>query len=89
MAELLIGDIFRVGARAVPDQVAAAMGVRSITFAELDASANAHAAAMASLGVRSGDRVVLWSNTSLDAVPVFAALAKMGAVFAPACRSAR
>ena len=84
MAELLIGDIFRAGPRAVPNRVAAAMGERSLTFAEMNAAADAHAAAMASLGVRSGDRVVMWSNTSLDAVPVFAASAKLGAVFAPA-----
>jgi acyl-CoA synthetase (AMP-forming)/AMP-acid ligase II len=84
VSDLLIGDIFRTGARAVPQRVAAAMGERSLTFAEMDAAANAHAAAMVSLGVRRGDRVVLWSNTSLDAVPVFAALAKLGAVFAPA-----
>jgi acyl-CoA synthetase (AMP-forming)/AMP-acid ligase II len=82
--ELLIGDIFRAGARAVPDRVAAAMGDRSLTFAAMNAAANAHARALADLGVRYGDRVVLWSNTSLDAVPVFAALAKLGAVFAPA-----
>ena len=82
--DLLIGNIFRAGARAVPDRVAAAMGDRSLTFAALDAAANAHAAALADLGVGHGDRVVMWSATSLDAVPVFAALAKLGAVFAPA-----
>ena len=84
MAELLIGDIFRAGARAVPNRVAAAMGERSLTFAEMNTAANAHARALADVGVTHGDRVVLWSNTSLDAVPVFAALAKLGAVFAPA-----
>jgi fatty-acyl-CoA synthase len=84
VADLLIGDIFRAGARAVPNRVAAAMAERSLTFAEMNASANAHAAVMTDLGVQYGDRVVLWSNTSLDAVPVFAALAKLGAVFAPA-----
>ena len=57
----------------------------SLTFAEMNAAANAHALRRsADVGVRHGDRVVLWSNTSLDAVPVFAALAKLGAVFAPA-----
>src|SRR5262245_29315594 len=60
------------------------MGDRSLTFSELNAAANAHAQVLADLGVQYGDRVVLWSNTSLDAVPVFAALAKLGAVFAPA-----
>src|SRR5688572_21412208 len=84
VSDLLIGDIFRAGARAVPQRVAAAMGERSLTFAEMNAGANTHAHALADLGVACGDRVVLWSNTSIDAVPVFAALAKLGAVFAPA-----
>jgi len=82
--DLLIGDIFRAGAAAVPERVAVALGDRALTFAELDVAANAHAAALAGLGVGHGDRVVLWSATSVDAVPVFVALAKLGAVFAPA-----
>jgi acyl-CoA synthetase (AMP-forming)/AMP-acid ligase II len=83
-AELLIGNIFRGAARSAPTVVAAALGERSITYAELDAEANRIAGLLQSAGVGMGDRVVLWSGTSLDAVPVFAALAKMGAVFAPA-----
>jgi len=82
--DLLVGDIFRAGAAAVPDRVAAALGDRSLTYRDLDRSADAHAAALAALGVGHGDRVVMWSATSLDAVPLFAALAKLGAVFAPA-----
>jgi fatty-acyl-CoA synthase len=84
MRGLLIGDVFRVAARAVPNHVAAAMGDRSMTYAEVDAAADAHAAALAELGVRYGERVVTWCHNSLDLVPVFAALAKLGAVFAPA-----
>ena len=34
-------------------------------------------------GVGIGDRVVWWGDTTLDAVPLFAALAQIGAVFAP------
>lgn len=41
------------------------------------------ARAIAALAVGRGDRVVVWAGTSLDTVPVFAALAKVGAVFAP------
>lgn len=82
--ELLIGDIFRAGATAVPDRVAAALGDRTLTYRELDRSANAHAAVLAEHGVGHGERVVMWSATSIDAVPLFAGLAKLGAVFAPA-----
>ncbi len=83
-ADLLIGDIFRGAARSAPHQVAAVLGEDAMTYGELDAEANRIAGLLRGRGVGLGDRVVLWSDTCLDAVPVFAALAKMGAVFAPA-----
>jgi acyl-CoA synthetase (AMP-forming)/AMP-acid ligase II len=81
--DLLIGDIFRNAAAAVPHRVAAALGDIEVTFADLDGCANRTARALARLGVGRGDRVVVWSATALDTVPVFAAAAKLGAVFAP------
>jgi acyl-CoA synthetase (AMP-forming)/AMP-acid ligase II len=81
---LLIGDIFTNAARAVPDRMAAAMGAESLTFAELERTANRTARALVRLGIGRGNRVVAWSATSLDVVPFFAAVAKAGAVFAPA-----
>jgi acyl-CoA synthetase (AMP-forming)/AMP-acid ligase II len=84
MKNLLIGDIFTNAARAVPHRMAAAMGDDSLTFAELERTANQTARALVGLGIGLGDRVVAWSATSLDALPLFAAVAKAGAVFAPA-----
>ena len=81
--DLLIGDIFRNAARAVPDRVAAAMGDAALTFADIDAASNQVARAVTKVGVGPGDRVVVWAPTSLDTIPLFAALAKTGAVFAP------
>jgi fatty-acyl-CoA synthase len=81
--DLLVGDIFSNAARSVPDRVAAAFGEASITFAGLDARANRTGRALARLGVGRGDRLVVWSATGLDTVPVFAAAAKLGAVFCP------
>ena len=81
--DLLIGDIFRSTAGAVPGRVAAAFGDTEVTFAEVDACANRTARVLARLGVGRGDRLVIWSTTALDTVPVFAAAAKLGAVFAP------
>jgi len=63
--------------------MAAALGNESLTFAELDAAANRTARALRSRGVGVGARVALWSDTTLESVPVFAALAKLGAVFVP------
>jgi fatty-acyl-CoA synthase len=82
--ELLIGDVFRAAARARPAHVAVALGERSITYGELDRAANQHANALAAIGVGHRDRVVMWSDNSIDAVPLFAGVAKLGAVFAPA-----
>ena len=81
--DLLIGDVFRNAARAVPDRTAAVFGPRSITFGEIDRTANRTARALREYGVGHGDRVAVWAATALDVVPLFAALAKLGAVFAP------
>jgi acyl-CoA synthetase (AMP-forming)/AMP-acid ligase II len=81
--ELLIGDVFGNAARAVPHHVAAVLGDARLTFAELDAAANRTARALAELGIGPHDRVATWAGTTLDVLPVFAALAKLGAVFAP------
>lgn len=81
--ELLVGDIFRQAAVAVPHRMAAAMGDRSLTFAEVWDGAGEVAARLYAVGVRPGDRVVVWAATSLDVVPVFAGCARLGAVFCP------
>jgi acyl-CoA synthetase (AMP-forming)/AMP-acid ligase II len=41
------------------------------------------ARALAGRGVKCGDRVAVWCGTNLDVVPLFVALAKLGAAFAP------
>ncbi len=81
--DLLIGDVFRSAASAVPHRVAAALGDTELSFAKIDESSNRAARALARFGIGRGDRVVVWSATALDTVPVFAAAAKLGAVFAP------
>src|ERR1700676_657294 len=81
--QLLIGDIFANSARAVPDRTAVIGGDPSLTFAALESTSNRMARALASLGIARGSRVALWGTTTLDAVPLFAALSKLGAVFVP------
>src|SRR4029079_11879005 len=70
-------------ARVTPDAVAVTLDDDALTFGEIDDRANRIANALRGLWVGRGDRVLWWGETSLDAVPVFAALAKIGAVFAP------
>src|SRR3984957_20197869 len=81
--DLLIGDVFRNAARAVPDRMAAALGADSLTFRQIDQESNKVARALGGLGITTGDRVAVWSGTNLNVDLVFAALAKLGAAFAP------
>ena len=80
---LLVGDVIRRAARATPGRLAATVGEEQLTFAELDAWSDRVAGALAEMGVGHGDRVAWWGDTSLAAMPIFGALAKLGAVFAP------
>ena len=81
--ELTIGDVFANAARAAPRACAVALGDRTMSFAQLDAGADATRRALGRLGVGPGQVVMVWSATSLDVIPLFAALAKTGAVYAP------
>jgi acyl-CoA synthetase (AMP-forming)/AMP-acid ligase II len=87
--DLLIGDVFRNAARAVPHRPAAMLGHRALTFGELERCANRVARVLAACGVGHGDHVLVHAATSLDVVPVFIALAKLGAVYVPANPSFR
>jgi fatty-acyl-CoA synthase len=83
MSALTIGSVFRNAARAVPDRPAAALGDEMLTFGQIDARADQLAHALAARGLLRGDRVLCWTGTTLDAIPLFAALARIGAVYCP------
>jgi acyl-CoA synthetase (AMP-forming)/AMP-acid ligase II len=80
---LVVGEIIGNAARVDPGALAATLGDDSLTFGELETAANRVAHVLAARGVRGGDRVVWWGDTALTAMPVFGALARLGAVFAP------
>ncbi|MCU1468273.1 MAG: hypothetical protein JWM72_4201 [Actinomycetia bacterium] len=80
---LHIAEMLANAARVAPDSVAATLDDDALTFAEIDDRANRVANGLRGLWVGRGDRVLWWGDTTLDAVPVFAALSKIGAVFAP------
>jgi fatty-acyl-CoA synthase len=80
---LLVGNVLRHAARHAPDRLAATLDEEQLTFAELEERSNRVGHTLAARGVGYGDRVAWWGDTSLDALPVFFALAKLGAVFAP------
>jgi acyl-CoA synthetase (AMP-forming)/AMP-acid ligase II len=83
MSELVVGSIIARAAAMDPHAVAATVGDASLTFAEFDAASNRVARVLDAHGVRAGDRVTWWGETALEALPVFGALARIGAVFAP------
>ena len=80
---LHISEMLRNAALVAPDAVAVTLDDDALTFAEIDRRANQIANGLRELWVGRGDRVLWWGDTSLEAVPVFAALSKIGAVFAP------
>lgn len=80
---LLMGEVIANAARVAPRAIAATLGDGAMTFAELDEQSNRLAHGLAANGIGRGDRVLWWGDTSLAVLPLFGALAKLGAVFAP------
>ena len=80
---LLISEKLAHAARVAPNAVAVTLDDDALTFGEIDQRANRIANGLRGMRVGRGDRVLWWGDTSIEAVPVFAALAKIGAVFAP------
>ena len=80
--ELLIGEVFGGAAQSAPNRVAVSLGERSLTFGEIDRSSNRLGRGLRDLGVGLGGRVAVVGATNLDLVSLFAATAKLGAVYA-------
>jgi acyl-CoA synthetase (AMP-forming)/AMP-acid ligase II len=80
---LLIDGVLRRNAEHAPNRLAASLGEASLSHRELERAGNGLALQLRGLGVGHGSRVVCWADTSLDVLPLFAALTQLGAVFAP------
>ncbi len=80
---LHVSRILENAADVAPDVIAATLDDDALTFGEIERRANATAHAILRGGIARGDRLLYWGDTSLDAIPVFTAAAKIGAVFAP------
>jgi acyl-CoA synthetase (AMP-forming)/AMP-acid ligase II len=80
---LLIGNAIRNAGAVTPRTTAATLGDDRIDFGSLDAQSNQIGHVLRGMGIGHGDRVVWWGETAIDALPVFGAIAKLGAVFAP------
>jgi fatty-acyl-CoA synthase len=81
--QLHIGDVVRVSAGRGPGRVAASMGDRLITYAQVESATEQLVRALSNRRIGRGDRVVWWGDTSLDAIALWFALARLGAVCVP------
>jgi len=80
---LLIGNSIRHAGTVTPRAIAATLDDDVIDYGTLDAQSNQIAHVLRGLGVGHRDRIVWWGETSIEALPIFGAVAKLGAVFAP------
>jgi acyl-CoA synthetase (AMP-forming)/AMP-acid ligase II len=78
-----IGDLVQTASAGAPQRVAATRAPRHLTFGELEESTDQLVRALAARHIAYGDRVVWWGDTTLDAIPLWFALARLGAIVVP------
>jgi L-proline---[L-prolyl-carrier protein] ligase len=83
VSETLVHDLPARAATRFPERTAVVDGDRSVTYAELDATANRVAHLLAAHGARHGDRVGLYLEKSLEAVVGIYGILKAGATYVP------
>jgi len=77
----LVHQFLENSAQKHPDKTALVFREQRLSYAEFEAQANALGHGLVELGVRRGDRVIIWRNNSVETcVAIFAAL-KAGAAF--------
>lgn len=70
-------------ARRLPDKTALVVGDRRLSYGEIDRLANCVAHGLIQQGVRRGDRVAIYLDSSVDAAIAIFGVLKAGAVFMP------
>lgn len=70
-------------ARHAPDAIAVTGPDGTLTYGRLDRLADRYARALRARGVRPGDRVVLWTGKSIQAVAAMQGCLRAGAVYVP------
>lgn len=76
-------DVLDRNARLFPGRTALVCGAERVSHAQLLARVARLAAALAALGIGSGDRVVVLSNNNADFVALYGAAAWLGAILTP------
>ena len=80
---LVLGDIVRLNARRYTDKKAIVTDQESLTFEQLNKTANRIAHGLLSMGLKIGDRVAIWSGNCVEFVPIIFAVWKCGAIVVP------
>jgi len=80
---MLVSDFLEKSADIRPEKTALVCGVHRFVYQELEAAANRMAHGLKDLGVRRGDRVVVFLEPSVEAVVSIFATLKAGGVFVP------
>lgn len=80
---MLIGRLLDRSLTCCPEATAATLSGRRRSFADLDREATLVQGNLRAMGVRHGDRVAWWSDTSLTSIAGLIACARIGTVFAP------
>src|SRR5438132_12858069 len=81
--EITLHDRLREVARELGEKTALRMGDRAVSYRELDAMSDRLAGALATRGVRKGDRVTLFIPNSVEFVVAFYGILKAGGVVNP------
>jgi fatty-acyl-CoA synthase len=79
----LVGRILDNAVATVPQRVAATLGAESVTFGETSRRANRMAQALHALGLRRGDRMMVWTDISLRNLDIYFAAMRLGAAYVP------
>ena len=77
---LTLGQILEKSAAQVPQKIAVLDGELRKTFAELNRTTDALAAALADIGIKKGDRAAIYMKNSYELMVSFYALQKLGAI---------
>ncbi|MEU2614738.1 AMP-binding protein [Micromonospora sp. NPDC007271] len=80
---MTIGSYVPAWAARRPDGLAVAAGPDRVSYAELEHRARRCAAGLLHLGVRAGDRMVLWSGKRASTVAAMQAALRVGAAYVP------
>jgi long-chain acyl-CoA synthetase len=78
-----LAELALARAREAGDAVAVEMGHKKLTYAEFARESDRVAAGLHDLGIRRGDRVLMFSENSIEVLVAYAATARLGAVFTP------